>query len=182
MLNTNGILIPENKEKYNVFVSIYTKSANIYKDYNNESNKKIDIKIPMTIMVLRWDGCIGFPGGIVENNPNKSVLENIEDSLVREFIEEVNFDLYGRDFNLLTCYEKEDSCTTNWSLEVDFITFSNILRTSPYARDYFSEGAAIPVHLIEYPNGKGLPMFLNNNFKATAKDELIELVKLTKEK
>lgn len=69
-----------------VFGVIYTPNSTPYIDYAHVEKEQRGINIPLALMLTRWDGHIGFPGGNVD--PGESLI----DALHRELIEEIDFD------------------------------------------------------------------------------------------
>ena len=63
-----------------VFLAIYVEEIAPWKYFKDQI---LDVKCPAVIMIDRWDGRMGFPGGTLNEN------EPIKEALVREIKEEV---------------------------------------------------------------------------------------------
>ena len=159
-----------------VFLALYNIGSKLYKNY--PPNQKVDSEaiIPTVLMINRWDGKIGFPGGHVENGE-----ENLA-ALKRELKEEINYDLTEVP-TLVNVIEASSSILHFYALEVSsFSMMKNIVRSATQADHFGSEVTGTFIqHLKTYKEGKGLDTFLSGNTLIhSVKDEILDLMKLMK--
>ncbi|XP_013782806.1 U8 snoRNA-decapping enzyme-like isoform X2 [Limulus polyphemus] len=126
------------------------------------------------LMQLRFDGLLGFPGGIIERE------EDIVCGLNRELQEEINLDL-GRfmvreaDHLISHVNHRHKFVFHFYSLPVTFEEFRAIEKQNLEATDYGNETLGIlRVPLYTMKDGyHGLAAFLNQQFVGNAKDQLL---------
>ncbi|XP_021954735.1 U8 snoRNA-decapping enzyme isoform X2 [Folsomia candida] len=144
------------------------------------------------LMQMRFDGCLGFPGGIVDDriedmDPDVA-MGFVTAGLNRELVEEVNADLSivkvtGRDY-VYTLSDKvpyvtqlvvEPTLCHFFTKEVELSQFEDLERAALSAKDFGDEVMGhIRVPLYTMDDGKrGYPEFLKNNFIGQAKAQLI---------
>ncbi|XP_014672300.1 PREDICTED: U8 snoRNA-decapping enzyme-like [Priapulus caudatus] len=133
------------------------------------------------MMQVRFDGLLGFPGGLVDKG------ESWEQGLNRELQEEIALDLerfrveeadhvggYLRRKPRLRCYH----CYVK---QVSLQEFLSIETAAYGAPDYGSEVLGVmrvPLHTLEDGKG-GLPAFLQNRFVGAARDQLLFALQTT---
>lgn len=121
--------------------------------------------IPTVLMVNRWDGKIGFPGGFIDEG------ETPEQAIIREVFEELNLFID----NSLLEYE---GCIEGKHLFVIYVSeelVKNIFSKIHLAKHFQQEITGLcNVHLENYGE-KGLTTFLNNSFSGNAKEQLLKL-------
>ncbi|OQX59981.1 MAG: hypothetical protein B5M52_01815 [Helicobacteraceae bacterium 4484_230] len=167
-----------NKKKKNaVFLAIYVEEISPWKYFKDQIRH---VKCPAIIMIDRWDGRMGFPGGTVEEN------ETLLDALVREVKEEIGINVRPEKVHKIVSYEGK-YLTHLYGLKVLEIEFLHIYyhMLNNFARSillhayeegdeshFMSEITGIKiVPLIEH-EGKGISKFLQNGFAGSAKEEL----------
>ena len=156
-----------------VFVILYAEDGTPYEKYLETAEQNRNIKIPICLMQLRWDGYIGFPGGKVDKG--ETLLEAIQ----REVEEEVGYWMDQEEFIPFLTFSNDISNIHSFICKVDIETLKLIQSDgAPKCAHFLAEncGCILP-HLMEYAHKKGISQFLNNNFIATAKMELQEFIK-----
>ncbi|XP_021374732.1 uncharacterized protein LOC110464043 isoform X2 [Mizuhopecten yessoensis] len=126
------------------------------------------------LMQMRFDGVIGFPGGLVD--PGEDPVEAAN----REMVEEVGLDLtkhsISKDNHITSFFNARKSLVLHFfGLEVTLGEFCDIERRNLQAPDYGSEtlGLIRPPLYTMGDNYRGLPAFLSNGFAGNARDELL---------
>ncbi len=178
-----------NPEKTNaVFLAIYVEEFAPWKYFKDEFQHT---KCPAVIMIDRWDGRIGFPGGTMEKG------EPILEALRREIKEEIGIRVKLDNLSPIASFEWKIA-THLYGMKVqetEFFyiyyhilnNFSRSILLHAYeegdASHFLSEITGIKiVPLIQHKN-KGISQFLQNNFAGSAKEEfevfLKEVLKLT---
>ena len=166
---------PEKKNA--VFLAIYVEEIAPWKYFKDQIKH---IKCPALIMIDRWDGRMGFPGGTAE--PDESLL----DALVREIKEEIGIRVKRDKVHPIASHEWKIA-THLYGLRVQEIEFLHIYYhiLNNFARStllhayeegdeshFMSEITGIKiVPLIEHA-GKGINKFVENSFAGSAKEEL----------
>lgn len=140
------------------------------RDHNN---------VPLVLMLARWDGSYGFPGGLVDNG------ETVEAGIQREIREEIGIEVKKSSFfelyqpQLLTLINDFDfhifmGCETyNYSVELTYKEMREVAENIPKAPHFLTETYGFALVEISNPC---YTEFLKHNFKATAKKELETLV------
>lgn len=150
-----------------VFVWIYAKNCNSYKNYHDVNNSKI-------LTVLRWDGMFGTVGGKVDPT-DKTLL----DALQRESVEEIGYQLDINKVHPLVSF-KDIKTGTNIHSYVYEVSENEIndIQVNAHKGEFFTEEMAGVnlVHASLYNKDKGITKILEQNFTATAKLELIHLI------
>ncbi|THD20362.1 Nudix (Nucleoside diphosphate linked moiety X)-type motif 16 [Fasciola hepatica] len=127
------------------------------------------------MMQMRFDGCLGFPGGLVDPEDN-----SIEDGLNREITEEMGASSPALFFSRNDFAFKHLSKSTNYLLyfyvkRVPPEEYGFLERCVLNAREYGKETLGIirvPCYTMD-DGFKGLPTFFNNRFAGNAKLQLI---------
>jgi U8 snoRNA-decapping enzyme len=161
-----------------VFGAIYCEAATPNRYYTGVPKERRGDKIPLVLMLLRWDGCIGFPGGKVDSG------EDLETALKRELREEINFNVDLRKAKLLCSLatESNDRHIHCYEYNVgDESWFRHAITQAAQAEHFLSESqGCFGVQIAHFEGGGGIYDFLKNNFKATAKMELECLIRTKK--
>jgi len=160
-----------------VFLAIYVREISPWKYFKDDIKH---IQCPALIMIDRWDGRMGFPGGTVE--PNEPLL----DALVREIKEEVGINVKPDKVKGIASHEWK-IVTHLYGLEVNELEFLHIYYhiLNNFSRSillhayeegdeshFMSEITGIKiVPLIEH-EGKGINKFVQNGFAGSAKEDL----------
>ena len=130
-------------------------------------------------MHLRFDGRLGFPGGIIDSG------ENVEDALNREVEEEMgvgNPKVTEHDWMVSSWGEEEKILMHFYCKQLTEQEFFQLEKRGLGAKEYGVE----VLGLIRVPlytrkrNGGGLPMFLKNNFAGNARENLLKALVLHK--
>jgi len=147
-----------------VFVAIIAKEAQPYKNYKGKVPDK-NVIIPLVLMLNRWDGRTGFPGGNVDAN------EDLADALVREVDEEISFSLDSSKL-IPVCSHSFAINTHLYAYYVDETMLLTIAKNIYSADDFVAEITGFNLVQLATFGRKGLPMFLQNNFATSVKEEL----------
>ena len=75
-----------------VFLAITCMDSQPYLNYDQPITGEYDQKIPRVLLIMRWDGKFGFPGGWVDEG------ETPEQALIREVREEINYVLFKGEY------------------------------------------------------------------------------------
>lgn len=168
-----------------VFASIICKNGKPYSKYLEvKEEKDKETIIPMVLMINRWDGYMGFPGGKVDPKDyinGELSLETLKTGLKRELVEEIAFfDVDESKLEILcSLYHTNDNVYIhNFTYEVEYEEFKNIIKNSNRSIHFITEiNSCFPVHLITYRGNKGLPITLKQEMCATSKYELLQILK-----
>ena len=167
----------DRKKKNGVFVCIYTEAIAPWKYFNDEIKHTI---CPAVIMIDRWDGRIGFPGGTLESK------EPLLDALVRETYEEIGIKVKAKNVVEIVSYETPKINTHLYGLcvnELEFLhiyyhilnNFSRSILKHAYEEadesHFMSEITGIKIVPIVTHAGKGINKFLENSFAGSCKEE-----------
>lgn len=180
MTNTNRVEFGDfYRDKTNaVFLAIYVNEISPWKYFDDHIKS---IKCPAIIMIDRWDGRMGFPGGTVNEG------EPLIDALVREVKEEIGITVKPDKVRPIASHEWKIA-THLYGLEVqeaEFLhiyyhmlnNFSRSILLHAYEEGdeshFMSEITGIKIIPIVQHAGKGINLFLKNSFAGSAKDELL---------
>ena len=171
-------LTEHKREKTNaVFLAIYVREISPWKYFKDDLQH---VTCPAMIMIDRWDGRMGFPGGTVEEN------EPLIGALLREIKEEIGISAKADKVHHIASHEGR-ILTHLYGLKVleaEFLhiyyhilnNFSRSILLHAYEEGddshFMSEITGVKiVPLIEH-NGKGISKFLENSFAGAAKEEI----------
>ncbi len=164
-------LTQEENKRQTVFCAIYTISQP-YISYNQIPKEKRGIEIPLVLMLVRWDGYIGFPGGNVDAG------ETLHEAVIRELREEIAYTVSSDQLKPLCSFSTESTNIHCFSHQVSIEELKKIIVGSTEAEHFLSETqGCFATQIAEFENNKGFSQFRKNNFKATAGMELDVLVK-----
>lgn len=159
------------------FLGLYNKGFPLYKGYQNLSDVESKVPspetlIPTLLMINRWDGKIGFPGGHID--PGETPLG----ALKRELLEEMGY-LLVKEPRFISRIDAPNTILHFYALEVpDFKELRSIVRDSLKAEHYGSEVTGVFLqHLKTYRDNKGLATFLQgSSLVYGVKEEIASLV------
>lgn len=169
-----GKINPDKKNA--VFLAIYVKEISPWKYFKDEISH---MKCPAVIMIDRWDGRVGFPGGTME------VEEPILDALKREIKEEIGINVKRDKVHPIASHEWK-ICTHFYGLEVNELEFLHIYYhiLNNFSRSillhayeegdksrFMSETTGIKIVPIMEHAGKGINKFLENSFAGATKQD-----------
>lgn len=121
--------------------------------------------IPTVLMVNRWDGKLGFPGGFIDEG------ETPEEAIIREVFEELNITINSD----LLKYEGNINGKHFFVIHVSEDFIKSIFSEIHLAKHFQQEITGLcNVHLENYGE-KGFQTFLKNSFSGTALEQLIDL-------
>ncbi len=161
-----------------VFLAIYVDKISPWKYFNDDIKHMI---CPAMIMIDRWDGRMGFPGGTVDAG------ENLLDALVREVKEEIGITVKADKVRPVATHLGKIA-THLFALEVLEIEFLHIYYhiLSNFSRSillhayeegdkshFMSEITGIKIVPIFEHKNKGINLFLQNSFAGSARDEIL---------
>ena len=170
--------VPSTVKRKVVFLAIYNQGTKLYKNYPKTEKIDNNLVIPTVLLLNRWDGKIGFPGGHVEEG------EDILVALKRELKEEINYTLTETP-TLINIIEASSSILHFFALECSsFSDMKNIVRSATQADHFGSEVTGTMLqHLTTYKDQKGLEAFLSGtNLIYGVKDEIKDLLAHMKKK
>jgi len=168
-------------KKNAVFLVIYVKEISPWKYFNDDIKS---MRCPAIIMIDRWDGRMGFPGGTVNEG------ESLIDALVREVKEEIGINVKPDKVRPIASHEWKIA-THLYGLEVqeaEFLhiyyhilnNFSRSILLHAYEEGdqshFMSEITGIKIIPLVQHAGKGINYFLQNSFAGSAKNELLILL------
>lgn len=168
-----GTTIPG--KKVASFVAL-TATSQLYKDYEDPTMtaEYRATYFPVVLMIHRWDGRFGFPGGFAEDGESPS------DVIFRELVEEVGF--HNPKTMEGVCAHETEKMVVHFHHfhlgELPVSSLQEILAKAALAEHAVIEGCPTWAHLADYGQGRGLDMILNSNMLSTAvREELIVLLK-----
>ncbi len=163
-----------------VFLAIYVDEISPWKYFDSTFRQT---KCPAVIMIDRWDGRSGFPGGTVEKD------EPLLETLKREIQEEIGIKIRVNQVEGIVTHDGK--LTTHlFGLKVQEAEFLHIYYhiLNNFARSilhhayeqegddkshFLSEITGIKIVPIIESNGKGINRFLDNSFAGSGKEDLV---------
>lgn len=161
-----------------VFIAIYVQEISPWK-YFTEDIKHV--KCPAVIMIDRWDGRSGFPGGTMEKD------EPLLEALYREVKEEIGIRVRTEQVHPIVSHENSKIVTHLFGLKVNELEFLHIyyhilnnfsrsILLHAYeegdASHFMSEITGIKIVPIVNHGGKGIHKFMQNSFAGGAKEDI----------
>lgn len=161
-----------NKKRNASFVGFYLKSK-CYEGYKNVPEQVRDLDIPQILLLQRWDGKLGYVGGMVDEG------EDILTAAIREVKEEINLDI--SDFNLelteICTHEASENLHVHfYAVEIDLDIKRHILENAYKGSDYEAETCGVVFQQILDGDKFGINKFLENAYLATAVKEETEIL------
>jgi len=169
------------KKKNTAFLAIFVRQMSPWRYFKDQEH----IKCPAVIMIDRWDGRMGFPGGTLEAD------ENLKEGLIREIKEEIGLKIKPQ--KLIPVVSHEWKITSHLFamelIEVEFLyiyyhilnNFSRsiLLHAHEEVDDshFLSEITGIKIVPILNHDGKGIDRFLQNGFAGCGREDLEILIK-----
>ena len=165
-------------KKNAVFLVIYVKEIAPWKYFKDDIKH---IKCPAMIMIDRWDGRMGFPGGGMKKD------EDILDALKREIKEEIGISIKKDKVHPIASHEFK-IVTHFYGLEVNELEFLHIYYhiLNNFSRSillhayeegdesrFMSETTGIKIVPIIEHGKKGINKFLENSFAGATKEDLL---------
>lgn len=157
-------------QKEAVFTAIYTEYPIYLNDETIDFQKRHTV-IPMVIFSNRWDGRIGLLGGLIDND------EDIIETAVREIEEEAGYFPDKDKLKFVSTTSSNELKTHLFCLEVDFVTFKNIIKNQTEATHFLTEVSLFGVHFINYAHRLSFDNFMKNHFPVTVKTQIKDLIK-----
>jgi 8-oxo-dGTP pyrophosphatase MutT (NUDIX family) len=164
-------------KKNAVFLCIYTDEISPWKYFKDDMQHT---SCPGVIMIDRWDGRMGFPGGTLEES------EPLEDALKREIFEEIGIKVKSEKVVEIVSFENEKIATHLYGLyvhEIEFLhiyyhilnNFSRSILKHAYEEvdesHFMSEITGIKIVPIIKHENKGINKFLQNSFAGSSKKD-----------
>lgn len=114
------------------FLIIHTKK---HENFNNEEirSNRGSVNIPLMLMINRWDGKIGFPGGNINEN------ETIKGGLIREVHEEIGLTLVPNQISKIEEFTFQDKKVHLFVIQTDHDSMKEIIRNSTYCDSFLKE-------------------------------------------
>lgn len=167
----------DHPKKNAVFLAIYVESISPWKYFKDNMQH---LKCPALIMIDRWDGRMGFPGGTV--NENETLIE----ALIRETKEEIGITVKPTQVHPIVSHETR-IVTHLYGLKVleaEFLhiyyhilnNFSRSILLHAYEEGdeshFMSEITGIKIVPLLKHDNKGLNLFIQNAFAGSSRQDL----------
>jgi 8-oxo-dGTP pyrophosphatase MutT (NUDIX family) len=164
-----------------VFLAIYVEEISPWKYFKDEIQK---VQCPAVIMIDRWDGRMGFPGGT--RNKDESIVQ----ALIREIKEEIGITVKPDKIHPIASHSSK--ITTHFYglkvLEIEFLhiyyhilnNFSRSILLHAYEEGdeshFMSEITGIKIVPLIQHAGKGINHFIGNHFAGSSREDLLILM------
>lgn len=167
----------DHDKKNAVFLAIYVDAISPWKYFKDDMRH---LQCPALIMIDRWDGRMGFPGGTVDED------ETLMEALVREIKEEIGITIKPSQVRPIVSHENR-FVTHLYGLKVleaEFLhiyyhilnNFSRSILLHAYEEGdkshFMSEITGIKIVPLIQHEDKGIKKFLQNAFAGATKDDL----------
>lgn len=152
------------------FLVIYSDSTE--RNLNSLNKKNRGINVPLMLMLTRWDGTIGFPGGKVDYG------EDGAHGLAREVKEEINFECNKEKMKLISTFRFWENDVELFAYEVTKEEMKSIIRNSTDAAAFLTEcQGCFAVQIANFVDDEdwdigGIEEFKRHNFCASARVEI----------
>lgn len=165
-------------KKTAVFLAVTTEYP-VYANYPEVADEHRNTVIPLLLMMSRWDGHIGFPGGYAEPN------ETLRETCVREAYEELGITLTAEEIHKLgavSLHETDDKTIVLFTLHVEMDRALEMMHGVRYAPHFLSETCGVMLQQVanfDMGNGKikGYAEFIKHNFAPTAALQVEDLMR-----
>lgn len=159
--------------KQAVFVALVCEKQ-IWKKYECISEEAKQTVVPVVLMLHRWDGVKGFPGGEVES------YESLKEAALRECMEEIGLSLNEQEqksMTLVSSHQASKIVTHLFVISLPEERFDFAIKESVNAQHYGSEVAGVlQVPFMNYPHKASFDNFIKNNFATSVKEEISDLI------
>ena len=158
--------------KQAAFITLVTFQKIAQNSYNTMEQRMLNV--PLCTMYNRWDGKIGFIGGLVDDG------EDTLSAAIREFEEESGISINHLKDKAINVYEETLNTThsTLYYVVLNPKEFHDIISQMTLSQSFNSEGSPMVVHLVDHNrNGKtlGFSQYLLHNFAPMAKNGLLSI-------
>lgn len=162
-----------NNMKQGVFVALVCEKK-VWEKYEGIAEEAKKTVVPVVLMLQRWDGFKGFPGGEVESS------ESLKEAALRECIEEIGFSLNEEEqesMTLVSSHKASKIVTHLFVISLPENRFNLAIKESINAEHYGSEVAGVlQVPFMNYPHKASFDNFIKNNFATSVKEEISDLI------
>ncbi|CAK9294956.1 unnamed protein product [Gordionus sp. m RMFG-2023] len=132
-------------------------------------------------MQIRFDGFLGFPGGLVDKSD-----KSFEMSLIRELEEEIGWDckkceIHRQDHLMSNIIKNQELCLHFYVIKIQYKDFMELEKNCLTAHDYGKEVMGfcrVPLYTMN-DGYRGFPAFLNQNFIGHSKYQLLKSLSST---
>lgn len=151
---------------------VFTMWARIYENYDDPTmtEEYRNSLFPLVLMMLRWDGAVGFVGGFVESG--RSIVEQA----LCEADEEVGVNTDEAPLRPLVAHETDRMVVNLFQSDADGDPCEWI-EMAAMADHSVAEGNAFWAHLADYGNGAGWERLRSSNSLSTAVGEELDAVR-----
>lgn len=158
-------------KKKAAFVIFYCLDWQPWKTYREVDEERRKLTVPTCLMINRWDGTIGFIGGIVDKN------ESFEKAIKREVLEEIGHKLSLK-LEPIVAHDIGPITTHAFSVQITHEEILHIQKDAALSEDFGSEltGVFLP-HLIDYDSSTksrkgGIVELYKNSMAPSVREEL----------
>lgn len=162
-----------NNMKQGVFVALVCEKK-VWEKYEGIAEEAKKTVVPVVLMLQRWDGFKGFPGGEVE------LFETLKEAALRECMEEIGLSLNEEEqesMTLVSSHQASKIVTHLFVISLPENRFNLAIKESINAEHYGSEVAGVlQVPFMNYPHKASFDNFIKNNFATSVKEEISDLI------
>jgi len=148
----------------------------LYEDYSAKYTRSMygDKLFPVVLLMNRWDGMIGFPGGKAEGDETAKLAAR------RELLEETEY--YVTIDKLIHChgYTTDKVVGHLYIHNLGIVTkqfLCDVIVTATQAQGFISEGSPFWAHLMDYGKENGWTKLRNSSGLATSVPEELDVVR-----